>query len=205
MNYVEAAARLIEVSRAERGGSPRYGPYKAFLALKIIGSSSLGRLRLAHMLGLGEASARTLLQRLKEANLIISKERGVELSEVGKEILRQIESAITVRRAGLPFPGWERSLILLLKGLSEPRDLVDVYRARDWVVMEGCNEAIIGGLADRRIEFPGLPDEVASQIAPHVPREGSGLLLVVPERCEEMAMNAAIKMLAAQQRLIKNN
>lgn len=76
----------------DRTGPPyRFTDADAFLSLEMISRShGMSRKELSRYLGLGEGSIRTLMEKLKEFNLICVKQTGITIRPQGSEILRSL-------------------------------------------------------------------------------------------------------------------
>lgn len=79
-----------------RGPRASYGEVDVLKALFAIGNSgtSIGRFKLGKSTGLGQGEVRTLINRLKDADLITVDSRGCALTEKGKKKFDSISSAI---------------------------------------------------------------------------------------------------------------
>jgi hypothetical protein len=79
-----------------RGPRASYGEVDVLKALFAIGnsSSSVGRLKLGKITGLGQGEVRTLINRLKDARLISVDARGCALTEKGRKKFDSISHAI---------------------------------------------------------------------------------------------------------------
>jgi predicted transcriptional regulator len=79
-----------------RGPRAAYGEVDVLKALFAIGNSpsSMGRFKLGQVTGLGQGEVRTLISRLKEANLINVDSKGCALTEMGRKKFDSISRAI---------------------------------------------------------------------------------------------------------------
>lgn len=174
-------------------------------ALREASARPVGRPYLERSLGLGEASARSLLRRLRSLGLLEPAGRqGHRATPRGERlagILGLIGEAPLAGASGIP---WRPAVLLATPALEPPRSLVDVYRVRDYLVEEGCREAVIAGYTRGSLELPGIPwgDRLAGEIRGAVEglaRSLGGppamLLLIVPARCRPQAYNAILKAL----------
>jgi predicted transcriptional regulator len=65
--------------------------FHVFFALQLLSQKSIGRNRLAEQLNVGDGAIRTIISRLREAELIETTKAGCELTEKGQEIWRQFQ------------------------------------------------------------------------------------------------------------------
>jgi predicted transcriptional regulator len=81
-----------------RGPRASYGEVDVIKALFAIGNSeaSVGRFKLGKVTGLGQGEVRTLIARLKDAELITVDSRGCALSEKGRKKFESISRAIPI-------------------------------------------------------------------------------------------------------------
>ena len=94
---MDEARILNEVCRARRGIKPAFTASHVFLALRELLRGPIGRICLSRKLGLGEASTRTLINRLKELGLVeVDKVAGVILTEKGLRMVRNLVRKIVL-------------------------------------------------------------------------------------------------------------
>jgi len=195
----EVARVLVGVSRGFRGGSPGFTPFHVFMALTLLSREPLGRVGLASRLGIGESSARTLIGRLEELGFVRRTRAGVELTEAGLRFLEALGSAIAIYSVNLEELGWSSASLVVVRGFNPPVDLVGVYRVRDYIVAEGCTEAIVGGYTGGALVYPGMPEEILRIVASKLPEEATisdSLHIIVPSGRVAEAFNGVIRMLA---------
>lgn len=198
-SIVEIARVIVDVCAKSRGGSPGFTPFHVVKALKLLSREPLGRISLSSKLGIGETSARTLIERLESHGLIRKSRAGVQLSESGLKMLELLESNIKVYDINLSELGWSNASLVAVVGVKPPKDLVEVYRIRDYMVAEGCREAIIGGYLEGAPVYPGMPDEIQRIVVSKVPKEAMGeklLHIIIPSGRLEEAFSGLIRMIA---------
>jgi predicted transcriptional regulator len=83
------------------GPSITYTPFHMFYTLELIAKEPLGRNRLAEKLSVGDGAVRTIINRLKEANLISVSRGGCTLTKRGQEVWRKFEEFFP-KRAEIP-------------------------------------------------------------------------------------------------------
>ncbi len=83
---------MVLLLDVDRSGTPRrFTDADAFLLLEILSKNhGMSRKELSRYLGLGEGSVRTLIEKLKEFDLICVKQTGITIRPQGSEILRSL-------------------------------------------------------------------------------------------------------------------
>ncbi len=158
------------VIEPRRGIRPAFTPYEVLRAITLIHNSvrGLGRPTLMRMLGLGEASTRTLLRRLLETGLIVSKGYGFMITERGKHLAELISKYVLIIEH---LPSDEICIDCTLSGvvLREPLSSSfkdkPVLAIRDTVVREGAKGALVIALESDHLYLP-LPGERRGEV-PH--------------------------------------
>ncbi len=200
---------LGELARAAEpgpGGSAGYTLYHVLAALREASERPVGRPYLERALGLSEASARSLIRRLRSMGLLEpAGKAGHRATERGSRLASLHTLVLETRAAGIPGIPWRPVAVLATLAIDPPRSLVDVYRVRDYLVGEGCRETVIGGVESGSLRLPGIPED-QSQLRLELwriveeqlqrPQGSPGLLLVVvPEHCRAQAYTALLKAL----------
>ncbi len=191
----KAVQSVLEADR--RGGLPNFTAYHVVQALKLYSASPIGRPKLQKLLGLGEASTKTLIARLREEGLIEFKGRGSRATRLGAKIAGEISKHLRFGVIGFDINYWkEQAAYVSLECAQPPRSLTDVYRVRDYLVVEGCRESIIGGVSVKP-RFPGVPKAIENYIASVVDElDVKGLVVIVPATCIQNAVSAIIRLIA---------
>jgi len=199
MKPCDAARRILEVARPEKGGAPGFRAHHVLQALSLVASEpGIGRPRLQHVLGIGEAATRTLITRLVEAGLAAKAPRGVKPTSRGLEVVEALTSALREEPLiDVIAEEWGRGTAVIL-ALTPPDTLTRVYEIRDYIVEEGCRTAVVGGLQRGSLILPGAPEYVRERVEQALasPLQGDATLIIVPERCRDSAVNAAIRIIA---------
>ncbi|RLG84201.1 MAG: hypothetical protein DRO18_07275 [Thermoprotei archaeon] len=150
-------ATIIELCKPRRGVKPKFTPYHVLQALILLTERPYGRIELSKKLGLGEASTRTLINRLKNKGLVyIDKVAGTVLTEDGKSLVRDIMKIIhlvgeiDVSRYCAECKGFGA---IIRKGLSIVKS-VGVLELRDMVVREGAYGALILTFKGNKLLLP---------------------------------------------------
>ncbi|MEM3948859.1 MAG: DUF4443 domain-containing protein [Zestosphaera sp.] len=211
MSEIRLLLRIAE----ERGGvKPGFSPYHVFRVLDMLHRHSVcGRHELMKELGLGEASIKTLISRLKEAGLVeTSRPHGTKLTETGKELATKLKRLIKL------IPNLELSEmcmncrvsgIILSNGYSYVPVVGGVILFRDLVVREGADGVLIITCSGRTLYLPTPSgfEEVRVEALTRLVGEygvGDGDLIVLGmcyshdgERCLAAAVNTVLKILAS--------
>ncbi|OIO62823.1 hypothetical protein COY26_04190 [Candidatus Woesearchaeota archaeon CG_4_10_14_0_2_um_filter_33_10] len=111
---------------------------RAFLLIK----ENVSRNELVSKLALGEGSVRTILDVLKDKNLIYSTKKGHSLTEKGILVFKKIEKSISVKKLilGAFYPGLEKAIVLLNK---TDNNIKISFEQRDIAVRQGAEGAVI--------------------------------------------------------------
>ncbi len=145
MNEAEILLRVAE----ERGGvKPGFTPYHVLRALDTLHLQALtGRHALMRQLKLGEASVKTLINRLREAGLVeTSRPHGTRLTEAGRGLvtrLREFIKLIPNLELGEICRDCRVSGVIFSDGYSYLVEVGGVVVFRDLVVKEGADGALI--------------------------------------------------------------
>jgi len=185
---------MLEAAEPHRGGLINYTAYHAYRLLEALHRGPLGRPRIVRLLGLGEASAKTLLSRMRQLGLVERDPagRGYTLTRAGREALGSLSRLVRIYKPRLGV--FEDTTAIVVAGVPAPRTLVDVYRVRDLLVMEGCREALIGGVEAGQPRYPGVPEELARFLEAWDPGVDQGLVIIAPGRCTPAAYTAALRL-----------
>jgi len=111
---------------------------RAFLLIK----ENISRNELVSKLGLGEGTIRTILDILKNKNLICSTKQGHSLTEEGNLFLKKTEKSIVVKRLILEdfYPKLKKAVVLLKKA---DKNIKISFEQRDIAVKQGADGAVI--------------------------------------------------------------
>jgi predicted transcriptional regulator len=91
--------RFIEDLASEKapGPSTTFSMFHIYYALELLSEKPIGRNRLAKELGVGEGAIRTIVSRLKEADLISTAKAGCSLTAKGTEVWSKFEELFPQR------------------------------------------------------------------------------------------------------------
>ncbi len=153
LSDIRRALRIACSSR--RGVKPGYGYSKVLKFFLLLAEREpLGRHLLSRELGIGEASVRTLVKRLREGGFVeVDRVGGCVLTEAGKRALHQLLSVAPRMR----------DVNDLLKDLALDRyayaarlraELRDVVKARDSLIRCGASAALILVVIENKLVIP---------------------------------------------------
>jgi len=162
---------INEVTKPRKGVLPSFRPHhvlKAFIAL--YNKGPLGRKALSRELKIGEASARTLISRLKEKGLVdVSLAGGAYLTEHGLNIIKNIIEKlvylkpIDVDELNLLKLAQYAHIALIREGCKVKPRTVEL---RDKLVRYGAKAALILCVEDRELVLePGKPEKIPKDIS----------------------------------------
>ena len=202
----------MSVVEPRRGIKPAFTPFEVFGTLYLLYKSvkGVGRPTLMRLLGLGEASTRTLLRRLSEAGIIMSRGYGFMVTERGRRIIEFISNHITLAEK-LPrdevCDGCSLSGIVVRPPLSSELRQRHVLDVRDAVVREGARGALVVVSEDGQLFLPlpgggrgDVPQRLAQALSA-VMNEGDVAVLSICDvpasrLCTRIAFNAVFRLLS---------
>ena len=111
---------------------------RAFLLIK----GNISRNELVSKLALGEGTVRTILDILKDKDLICSTKQGHSLTEKGNLFLKKTEKSIAIKKLILEdfYPGLEKAIVLSNK---TDKNIKISFEQRDIAVKQGADGAVI--------------------------------------------------------------
>ena len=197
--------RLVESGAIARG----FDEFQALQALKLMVRGPTGRPTLERMVGIGEASAKTLIKCLKEEGLITRCGVAHCATEKGASVVRALRDICLAGPAELGLGGdFEKGIVVVSPLIEPPVDVLGVHIVRDYLVARGCKPVIIGAYwPPETLRFPGVPPEVEEKLGESVllalnearcvvESETGATLVVAPVRCSTRAAAALISMIA---------
>lgn len=151
---------VAEATKPRQGNKPKYDESHVIQALLIIQKEQpIGRPTLEKRLQLGDATVRTLLRRLRELGVIkVDKVGGAEITEEGKEALREWNSIIKIGEAELKSINWNCSMIIV-KGGSKILEKQKVIELRDKIIKLGADSTLISVILNNKVELPPKTEE----------------------------------------------
>lgn len=192
--------RVIErvALRAAPGRSLAYGVIHVLKALELIGSKvGVGRQQLARELGIGEGSARTLIKRLREEDLIEVRRDGMALTTCGEGLLSYFTGLMrSMKVPPTPSTVSEKNHAVLVRGAAALIRLG--VEQRDAALLAGARGATTLIYDGERFHMPGVERGVEPELSRLLleglrPEAGDVVIIgtAEEERAAEMGAKAA--------------
>ena len=196
----EAVGLIVSISEPGRGGAAGFTACHALKLLEAASRGRIGRPMAERLLGLGEASTKTLMRRLRALGLLAAGRGGHYATEAARGLLGVLDHVRCVKIPEHQSIPWRPAAMVATDLLEPPRGLVDVYHVRDYLVLEGCRTAVIAGVDRGLVTAPGVPDEDIPGFREHLAVVASeelvwdrALIIVVPWECRWAACAAILK------------
>jgi predicted transcriptional regulator len=125
------------------GPSTSFTIFHVFYALELMAQKPLGRNKLAEKLNVGDGAVRTIISRLREADLIETSKEGCNLTKKGLEVWRQFE-VIFPKRVEIPrsdLAESEFNFAFLMKNSGEK--VGSGIDQRDAAIIAGARKALV--------------------------------------------------------------
>ncbi|MCL5876478.1 MAG: winged helix-turn-helix domain-containing protein [Candidatus Bathyarchaeota archaeon] len=145
------------------GPSTSFTIFHVFYALQLLSKKPIGRNKLAEQLNVGDGAIRTIISRLREADLITASKAGCELTEKGKNIWRQFEEIfpreIDFGKSELN-PN-EYNYAFLVKNCGEK--VGSGINQRDAAIIAGARKAFVMVYRNGRLRIESVVDDMEKQ------------------------------------------
>jgi predicted transcriptional regulator len=154
--------KIIEdiVKEKSPGPSPTFSMFHVFYALELISEKPIGRNRLAKQLKVGEGAIRTIINHLKEANLITTSRQGCNLTEKGLILWKNIEkifpNRIEVKRTLLNNSKYNFAFLIKNRGQKVKTGIVQ----RDAAIMGGAKRAIAIVAKENKLAIKSVSEDI---------------------------------------------
>ncbi len=159
------------------GPQTSFSIFHVFYALELLAQMPLGRNKLAEKLQVGDGAVRTIISRLREADLIETSKEGCSLTKKGMEVWQQFEE-IFPRRIELPkneLSTSEFSHAFLVKNRGEK--VGSGIDQRDAAIIAGARRAMVivyrnGHLCIESVsdclekQYPKAANQIIKQLSP---------------------------------------
>ena len=145
------------------GPSTSFTIFHVFYALELMAQKTLGRNKLAEKLMVGDGAVRTIISRLRDADLIETSKEGCNLTKKGLEIWQQFEE-IFPRRVDIPKSELiesEFSFAFLVKNSGQKvKSGID---QRDAAIIAGARKALVIVLKSGHLRIESVSDCIEKQ------------------------------------------
>lgn len=145
------------------GPSTTFTIFHVFYALELLSQKPLGRNKLAEKLEVGDGAVRTIISRLREADLIETSKEGCSLTKKGFEIWRQFEE-IFPKRVEIPKSELTEShfnfAFLVKKSGQKVKSGID---QRDAAIIAGARKALIIVFRNEHLTIESVSDCIEKQ------------------------------------------
>jgi predicted transcriptional regulator len=182
--------QLLEKIISERapGPSPSFSVFHLLRAIELISEKTIGRSKLAENLKVGEGTVRTIINRLKDADLVIASKSGCTLTDEGLRLLREYKSVfkkkIEIGKNELTLADYNFAILIKNRG-HKVRSGVE---QRDAAVMVGAKGATTIMFTGGRLKIPSVSDNVAKDF----PNAANQILkLLEPEENDVIIVGSA--------------
>jgi len=157
------------------GPSTSFTIFHIFYALELMSQKPLGRNKLAEQLNVGDGAVRTIISRLREAELADASKEGCSLTEKGCEVWRKFEE-IFPKRVSLPkleLIGSEFNHAFLVKNRGEKVE--SGIDQRDAAIIAGARKALVIVYQKGHLRIEG----VSSSIEKEYPKAANQILNIL--------------------------
>ncbi len=145
------------------GPSTTFTIFHVFYALELLSERSLGRNKLAEKLNVGDGAVRTIISRLREADLIETSKEGCNLTQKGLDIWRQFQE-IFPKRVEIPRSELAQSefnfAFLVKKSAQKVESGID---QRDAAIIAGARKALVIVLKNGHLCIESVSDCIEKQ------------------------------------------
>jgi predicted transcriptional regulator len=154
--------KILEKIASEKapGPSPTFSLFHVLHAIELISEKSTGRNKLAKDLDVGEGAIRTIIDRLKDANLITVSKTGCTLTKNGLKLWREYKSVFEKKEVGkneLTLADYSYSILVRNCG----HKVKSGVEQRDAAVVAGAKGATTILFKKGRLIIPSVSDNVA--------------------------------------------
>jgi predicted transcriptional regulator len=155
--------QLLEKITSEKapGPSPSFSVFHILHAIELISEKTIGRSKLAENLKVGEGAVRTIINRLKDADLVATSKAGCTLTSEGLRLWREYKSIfkkkIEIGKNELTLANHSFAILIKDRG----RKVKSGVEQRDAAVMAGAKGATTIMFKEGRLKIPTVSDDVA--------------------------------------------
>ncbi len=196
---------LVRIARGSGTAVRGFDEYQVLEALRLMVRGPLGRPTLEREVGIGEASAKTLLRSLREAGLAERCGTAHCVTEKGLAVVKALREVCLIGPLKVDLPGdLSKAVLAVSSAIEPPIDVVSVHHVRDHLVARSCKPVVIGAYwPPETVRFPGVPPETEKALVSAVldafararctvESERGAALVLAPHRCGSKAAAALI-------------
>ncbi len=169
------------------GPSTTFTIFHVFYALELMAQKPLGRNKLAKELGVGDGAVRTIISRLKDADLIDTSKVGCNLTEKGKAVWRQFEEVFP-RRVDLPkselAPSEFNHAFLVRNCAQKVESGID---QRDAAIIAGARKALVVVFKNGHLRIESVSDNIEKEY----PKAASQILSLLAPKDNDVVIVAS--------------
>jgi hypothetical protein len=189
------------MSEKAPGPSPKFSVFHMVLAIELIARKPIGRNALAERLKVGEGAVRTMINRLRDADLVITSKAGCSLTEKGLSVWKEYTSILQkfdIGKSELTEADYNSVVLVKDRG----HKLKAGMEQRDAAVKAGAKNATTIVFKRGRLTIPSVSENVdedfpkaASQIFKLFRPDEQDVIMIAgadsPEKAEYGALAAA--------------
>lgn len=209
-NYNNLVAQLIIVKRMPHafkqileeitgekasGPSPTFSVFHMLLAIELIANKAIGRSKLAEELGLGEGAMRTMINRLKDADLITTSKLGCALTSKGLKLWNEYRTVfkrkVEIVKNELTLADYNVAILVKNRGHKVKSGM----EQRDAAIMVGAKGATTIMFKAERLIIPSVSDSIAKDF----PKAANQTVrLLKPEENDVIVVGSADSLVKAE-------
>ena len=167
------------------GPSTTFTVFHVFYALELLSQKPLGRNKLARKLNVGDGAVRTIISRLRNAELIETSKEGCNLTKKGLETWHQFEQVFP-KRVEIPASELSQSefnfAFLVKNSGNKVKSGID---QRDAAIIAGARKALIAVFKDGHLRIESVSDcienlypKAATQILKELTPEDNDVIII---------------------------
>lgn len=189
--------QILEKITGEKapGPSPTFSALHMLRAIELIAEKAIGRSKLAKELGVGEGAVRTMINRLKDVDLITTSKLGCALSSKGLELWNEyrtvFERKVEIGKNELTLAVYNVAILVKNRGHKVKSGM----EQRDAGIMVGAKGATTIMFKAERLIIPSVSDNIAKDF----PKAANQMVrLLRPEENDVIVVGSADSLVKAE-------
>jgi predicted transcriptional regulator len=172
MNMVASLKKYMQQLSGKKAPGPTtsFTIFHLFYTLELMAQSPMGRNRLAEKIHVGDGAVRTIISRLKEAELIEVSKEGCSLTEKGRAIWMQFEEIFPCRvelnRTDLYKAEFNQAFLVKNSG----EKVTSGIDQRDAAIIAGARNALVIVFRQGHLQIQSVSENIETQY-PHAARQ----------------------------------